>query len=203
MSGLETAIRNALDRSNRADREIRARIYQSARQALDAGLRKQGVSDRLVIMQQQELLERKIHEIEMAEVQRLAEPASEPLVELDAELPYAAEPMAVESPVVEARPRPEAPQRSVAPPVSTISGETRSPAPAASAAAMSSGDLGGVSPARAERIETEQFEPAPQTKPGKPDKTNKSARRSSDSGLDVPRNAPPNPESVAVSCRIS
>lgn len=189
MSGLETAIRNALDRSNRADREIRARIYQSARQALDAGLRKQGVSDRLIIMQQHELLERKIHEIEMAEVQRLAEPAPEPSVELDPELPYAAESMAVESPIMEARPRPETPQRSVspppvAPPIDTVSGETRSPAPAAAAAAaMSSGDLGGFSPARGERIEAQQFEPAPQAKPGK---TNKNARPSSDSGLDVP-----------------
>ncbi|MBP2559872.1 hypothetical protein J2T08_000612 [Neorhizobium galegae] len=192
MSGLETAIRNALDRSNRADREIRARIYQSARQALDAGLRKQGVSDRLIIMQQHELLERKIHEIEMAEVQRLAEPAAESVVELDPELPYATESMAVESPAMEARPRPEAPQRSVAPPpvappIDTVSGETRSPALAA--AAMSSGDLGGVSPARGERIEAEQFEPAPQTKaakPGKTNKTNKGARPSTDSGLDVP-----------------
>jgi hypothetical protein len=192
VSGLETAIRNALDRSNRADREIRARIYQSARQALDAGLRKQGVSDRLIIMQQHELLERKIHEIEMAEVQRLAEPAPEPSVELDPELPYAAESMAVESPVMEARPRPETPQRSVspppvAPPIDTVSGETRSPAPAAAAAAaMSSGDLGGVSPARGERIEAQQFEPAPQAKAAKPGKTNKNARPSSDSGLDVP-----------------
>jgi hypothetical protein len=73
LSGLETAIRNALDRSNRADRDIRARIYQSARQALDAGLQKQGVSDRLMIMQQRELLEQKIHEIEMEEVRRLSE----------------------------------------------------------------------------------------------------------------------------------
>ena len=73
LSGLETAIRNALDRSNRADRDIRARIYQSARQALDAGLQKQGVSDRLMIMQQRELLEQKIHEIEMEEVRRFLE----------------------------------------------------------------------------------------------------------------------------------
>ncbi|MCQ1852563.1 hypothetical protein [Neorhizobium galegae] len=181
MSGLETAIRNALDRSNRADREIRARIYQSARQALDAGLRKQGVTDRLIIMQQHELLERKIHEIEMSEVERLAEPVPGPAVELEPELPYAAEPMAVESPVMEARPRPEAQQRS-APPIDTVSGETRAPA----AAAMSSGDLGGVSPARGERIEAEPFEPAPQAKAAKPDRTNRNARPSSDSGLDVP-----------------
>ncbi len=73
MSGLETAIRNALDRADRTDSETRARIYQSARQALEAGLRKQGISDRLIIMQQHELLERKIHEIEMDELRRLSE----------------------------------------------------------------------------------------------------------------------------------
>lgn len=204
MSGLETAIRNALDRSNRADREIRARIYQSARQALDAGLRKQGVTDRLIIMQQHELLERKIHEIEMAEVERLAEPASEPVVELEPQLPYAAEPIAVESPVMPASPRPEAPQRSVAPPpvapsIDTASGEKRAPA----AAAMSPGDLGGVSPARGQRIEAQQFQPEPTANTAKPGKPNKSARPSSDSGLDIPRNGPPNRESVEVSCRIS
>ncbi|WP_037079302.1 hypothetical protein [Neorhizobium vignae] len=187
MSGLETAIRNALDRSNRADREIRARIYQSARQALDAGLRKQGVTDRLIIMQQHELLERKIHEIEMAEVERLAEPAPEPSVELDPEQPYAAEPMAVESPVMEARLRPDAPQRQAppspaAPSIDTVSGETRAP----SAAAMSSGDLGGVSPARGARIEAEPFQPEPPAKEAKPGKPNRNARPSSDSGLDVP-----------------
>jgi hypothetical protein len=187
VSGLETAIRNALDRSNRADREIRARIYQSARQALDAGLRKQGVTDRLIIMQQHELLERKIHEIEMAEVERLAEPAPEPSVELDPEQPYAAEPMAVESPVMEARLRPDAPQRQAppspaAPSIDTVSGETRAP----SAAAMSSGDLGGVSPARGARIEAEPFQPEPPAKEAKPGKPNRNARPSSDSGLDVP-----------------
>jgi hypothetical protein len=188
VSGLETAIRNALDRSNRADREIRARIYQSARQALDAGLRKQGVTDRLIIMQQHELLERKIHEIEMAEVERLVEQAPGPAVELEPELPYAAEPMAVESPVMPASPRPEAPQRPaapspVAPSIDTASGEVRAPS---AAAAMSSGDLGGVSPARGERIEAEQFQPEPPEKATKPGKPNKSARPSSDSGLDVP-----------------
>ncbi|WP_105417470.1 hypothetical protein [Neorhizobium sp. T25_27] len=188
MSGLETAIRNALDRSNRADREIRARIYQSARQALDAGLRKQGVTDRLIIMQQHELLERKIHEIEMAEVERLVEPAPGPAVELEPELPYAAEPMAVESPVMPASPRPEAPQRPaapslVAPSIDTVSGEARAPS---AAAAISSGDLGGVSPARGERIEAEQFQPEPPAKAAKPGKPNRNARPSSDSGLDVP-----------------
>jgi hypothetical protein len=188
VSGLETAIRNALDRSNRADREIRARIYQSARQALDAGLRKQGVTDRLIIMQQHELLERKIHEIEMAEVERLVEPAPGPAVELEPELPYAAEPMAVESPVMPASPRPEATPRPAAPSpvvpsIDTVSSEARAPS---AAAAMSPGDLGGVSPARGERIEAEAFQPEPPAKAAKPGKPNKNARPSPDSGLDVP-----------------
>jgi hypothetical protein len=79
VSGLETAIRNALDRSERGDGEVRARIYQSARQALDAGLRKQGVTDNLVIMQQRKRLEDKIREIEVEEINRLAEVATPPL----------------------------------------------------------------------------------------------------------------------------
>lgn len=79
MSGLETAIKNALDRSDRADGDSRARIYQSARRALDAGLKKQGVTDRLIIMQQHELLERRIHEIEQEELRRLAEPTAPPV----------------------------------------------------------------------------------------------------------------------------
>ncbi len=79
MSGLETAIRNALDRAERGDGQVRARIYQSARQALDAGLRKQGVTDNLVIMQQRKRLEDKIGEIENEEIDRLAQAAQPPL----------------------------------------------------------------------------------------------------------------------------
>lgn len=78
MSGLETAIRNALDRAERGDGQVRARIYQSARQALDAGLRKQGVTDTLVIMQQRKRLEEKIQEIENEEIDRLAQMAARP-----------------------------------------------------------------------------------------------------------------------------
>jgi hypothetical protein len=78
VSGLETAIRNALDRSDRADGQTRARIYQSARQALDAGLRRQGVTDNLIIMQQQKRLEEKIREIETEEIDRLSEAATAP-----------------------------------------------------------------------------------------------------------------------------
>lgn len=81
MSGLETAIRNALDRADRANPEIRARIYQSARQALEAGLRKQNVTDPGVVAQQRHRLETTIKTIETEERQKLgivvADPASD------------------------------------------------------------------------------------------------------------------------------
>lgn len=71
MSGLETAIRNALARSERDDAHVRARIYQSARQALDAGLKKQDITDPDVIDRQRRGLEDKIREIEIEERHRI------------------------------------------------------------------------------------------------------------------------------------
>jgi hypothetical protein len=71
LSGLEQAIRNALERAERADPDIRARIYQSARNALDAGLRKQEVGDAAVIERQRQRLEVTIREIEDEEMARL------------------------------------------------------------------------------------------------------------------------------------
>ncbi len=67
VSGLETAIRHALERSDRTNSETRARIYQSARNALEAGLRKQDVHDPEVIAQQRHRLEAIIHGIEQEE----------------------------------------------------------------------------------------------------------------------------------------
>jgi len=64
VSGLETAIRNALERSDRSNAEIRARIYQSARHALETGLRKQDVSDPETVAVQRQRLEATIREIE-------------------------------------------------------------------------------------------------------------------------------------------
>ena len=75
MSGLETAIRNALEKSDRANPQIRARIYQSARQALESGLAKQGVTDDQVAAAQRQRLELKIREIEGEERSRLEAPA--------------------------------------------------------------------------------------------------------------------------------
>lgn len=71
MNGLETAIRNALERSDRTNAETRARIYQSARQALESGLRKQNINDPETIAQQRHRLELLIHAIEQEERSRL------------------------------------------------------------------------------------------------------------------------------------
>nr|WP_281434943.1 hypothetical protein [Rhizobium lemnae] len=67
---METAIRNALSRSDRNDPSTRARIYQSARQALDAGLKRQDITDAEVIVAQQARLEELILQIESEEEAR-------------------------------------------------------------------------------------------------------------------------------------
>lgn len=83
MSGLETAIRNALERSDRRNAEIRARIYQSARQALENGLQKQQIEDPEVIARQRHRLEAIIHAIENEERAALnARAAATPVVSL-------------------------------------------------------------------------------------------------------------------------
>jgi len=71
VSGLETAIRTALDNSDRDNPEVRARIYQSARQALEAGLRKQDITDAEVVAHHRHRLESTIHAIESEERDRL------------------------------------------------------------------------------------------------------------------------------------
>ncbi|MGV1790400.1 hypothetical protein [Rhizobium sp. A37_96] len=123
MSGLETAIRSALDRSDRANPEIRARIYQSARQALEAGLRKQDITDINVVAAQRQRLEATIRQIETEERARPAQAA-----------PNSPEPAAPQvSPVAS---RPEAVQASQRPePVMSVRGETRDPPMSAQAAA--------------------------------------------------------------------
>jgi hypothetical protein len=71
VSGLETAIRTALENSDRDSAEVRARIYQSARQALEAGLRKQDITDADVVAHHRHRLETTIHTIENEERARL------------------------------------------------------------------------------------------------------------------------------------
>ncbi|MEK1930860.1 MAG: biotin transporter BioY, partial [Pararhizobium sp.] len=85
MSGLETAIRHALERSDRTNSETRARIYQSARNALEAGLKKQDVHDPDVIAQQRHRLEVIIHAIEVEERAALKAASVAPAVRLDAD----------------------------------------------------------------------------------------------------------------------
>jgi hypothetical protein len=81
VSGLETAIRNALERSDRSNAEIRARIYQSARQALENGLQKQQIEDPEVIARQRHRLEAIIRAIETEERAALkARAAATPVV---------------------------------------------------------------------------------------------------------------------------
>lgn len=68
MNGLETAIRSALARSDRSNAETRARIYQSARQALETGLRKQNITDPRILGEQRQRLEQMIQAIEQQEL---------------------------------------------------------------------------------------------------------------------------------------
>ncbi|MFC3163126.1 hypothetical protein [Ciceribacter thiooxidans] len=134
MNGLEAAIRNALERSDRANAETRARIYQSARHALETGLQKQGITDPEIIAQQRHKLETAIHAIELEERERLS--TAEPEMGLPPSADVVAEPQRPDTP---AMPAVHAPAVSA---VETGSGERRENAPAA-------GDFGDL---RAERL---------------------------------------------------
>ena len=130
VSGLETAIRNALARSERTNAEVRARIYQSARNALEAGLRKQEINDAETIAAQRHRLEATIHQIEAEERAELTAAARDTRLE----------------PSMEARPEPELrAERDVRPePVldTEARGEARRPA--------SAGDIGAIRPERSD-----------------------------------------------------
>ncbi len=82
MSGLETAIRNALEKADRGNPEVRARIYQSARQALEAGLRKQDVTDPATVAGQRHRLETTIKTIEHEERERLGVATVDPVIDI-------------------------------------------------------------------------------------------------------------------------
>jgi hypothetical protein len=113
VSGLETAIRTALDNADRNNPEVRAKIYQSARQALEAGLRKQDVTDTEAVAHHRHRLETTIHMIEAEERQRLHPRQGPPEVQVP--------------PVVEV---PQPPARRVRENFDSpsIGGETRAPA---------------------------------------------------------------------------
>lgn len=106
MSGLETAIRTALENSERDNPEVRARIYQSARQALEAGLRKQDITDADVVAHHRHRLEGTIHAIEGEERDRLhprqrpPEVPVPPVVEMPPPLVHQAEAEDIDSPVI-------------------------------------------------------------------------------------------------------
>lgn len=110
MSGLETAIRSALERSDRANPEIRARIYQSARQALEAGLRKQDITDINVVSAQRQRLEATIRQIEAEERTR---PTEEVSISPELDAPHVAPQPAAEQPAQQHEP------------VMSVRGETR------------------------------------------------------------------------------
>lgn len=159
MSGLETAIRNALERSDRTNAETRARIYQSARQALETGLQKQGIEDGNVIAQQRHRLEAVIHAIETEEraALRTRQPAP-PVVSLDdaARARGAAqprvEPQVRSQPPAQAQPQPQTQTPPQNQPQAPATGR-REPGFAADAPrqAASDGGLGGLGGLRADR----------------------------------------------------
>jgi hypothetical protein len=64
LNGLETAIRNALARAPGADAEQRARVYQSARSAVEKSLQKQGAADTETLESQRARVEAVIASIE-------------------------------------------------------------------------------------------------------------------------------------------
>src|SRR5690606_19624591 len=136
VSGLETAIRNALARSERANAEVRARIYQSARNALEAGLRKQDIRDPETIAAQRHRLEATIHQIEAEERAGLvATPSHETRVD----------------PVVEARPEPVMRAERDVRPEPTLDAEPRGGTEwRMEAERPASSDIGAIRPERAD-----------------------------------------------------
>ena len=65
MSNLETAIRKALEKGGPGvDPAQRARVYQSARNALENSFRNQNITDPVLIAEQRRILETAIHDIE-------------------------------------------------------------------------------------------------------------------------------------------
>ncbi|MET0747191.1 MAG: hypothetical protein ABWY49_03290 [Rhizobium sp.] len=161
MSGLETAIRSALERSERANPEVRARVYQSARQALEAGLRKQDITDVETVAAQRQRLELTIRAIEGEERARLREAAAEPVAAPSAPAASIPPTVAAAPPVpptiarnftpTMAAAQPVPPGLAAVPPLQAprpeaemeLRGETRNPA-MSRADAGNDGDLGGM-----------------------------------------------------------
>ncbi|WLS04133.1 biotin transporter BioY [Shinella oryzae] len=162
MSGLEAAIRNALTRSERGNAEVRARIYQSARNALEAGLRKQDINDPEAVAAQRHRLEATIRQIETEERAQASaavrEVRAEPRVEMRPEPEMRAERDTRSEPTLEAEPR--------------IEPERRAPA----------GDIGAIRPERMERLgeggaQAAAATPASQSSDFRPERVAKARKR--------------------------
>jgi hypothetical protein len=83
LSGLETAIRNALERADHADAAVRARIYHSARAAVEKSLQKQTDADPATIALQRQRAEAVIAGVEREYAQRMPRLRSADLGTLD------------------------------------------------------------------------------------------------------------------------
>lgn len=162
VSGLEAAIRNALTRSERGNAEVRARIYQSARNALEAGLRKQDINDPEAVAAQRHRLEATIRQIETEERAQASaavrEVRAEPRVEMRPEPEMRAERDTRSEPTLEAEPR--------------IEPERRAPA----------GDIGAIRPERMERLgeggaQAAAATPASQSSDFRPERVAKARKR--------------------------
>lgn len=180
MSGLETAIRNALEKSDRANPDIRERIYQSARHALDAGLGKQGIGDPQLVAAQRQRLELAIRAIEAEEraalqAARRQMPASAPPVLPAGEAPYR-----------EAGPENAGDSHRLPQDAVTLGGNTRDAAPDPVTIPGSSADTSGLGSLRAERMAPSG--PAPSPEPAPSGRKAKTPRRQSRGGalLDAP-----------------
>ncbi len=131
MSGLETAIRNALEKSDRSSAEVRARIYQSSRQALEAGLRKQGIDDPETVAQQRQRLEALVHAIESEERNRLLSVVEDHVRREAARAPTPPPPTRPVTPTVSAPDREGYEEDDVLPVDAEVRGERDNTAPAA------------------------------------------------------------------------
>ena len=158
MSGLETAIRNALARSERANAEVRARIYQSARNALEAGLRKQEVHDPATINAQRHRLEAAIHQIEAEERAQIAAARAvrvEPAVDMRPEPVLRAERDMRPEPKLEAEPRMDAARPAAAGDIGAIRPErddSFAAGPSTVSVSETAGAAGKASDFRPERV---------------------------------------------------
>ena len=158
MSGLETAIRNALARSERANAEVRARIYQSARNALEAGLRKQEVHDPATINAQRHRLEAAIRQIEAEERAQIAAARAvrvEPAVDMRPEPVLRAERDVRPEPKLEAEPRMDAARPAAAGDIGAIRPErddSFAAGPSTVSVSETAGAAGKASDFRPERV---------------------------------------------------